>query len=94
MIANSPEGAGSFSILAIALPCISSGFVPIDTMPKALQIFAEYQPITPVIDSLRALLLNESLKTGTLLSAILWCTVLLLLFYILSVRAFKKKSNH
>ena len=63
-------------------------------MPKALQIFAEYQPITPVIDSLRALLLNESLKTCTLLSAILWCTVLLLLFYILSVRAFKKKSNH
>ena len=34
------------------------------------------------------------LKTCTLLSAILWCTVLLLLFYILSVRAFKKKSNH
>ena len=84
MIANSPEGAGSFSILAI---------VPIDTMPRVLQIFAEYQPITPIIDSLRALLLNEALKTSTLLSAILWCTALLLFFYILSVRAFKKKSN-
>lgn len=93
ILANSPEGAGAFAILAIALPCLSSGFVPIDTMPKLLQIFAEHQPMTPIIDSLRALLLNETLETSTLLYAILWCAVLLFLFYILSVKAFKKKNS-
>lgn len=93
ILANSPEGAGAFSIFAIALPYLSSGFVPVETMPKALQIFAKHQPMTPIIDTLRNSLLGEHLNMNTFILAIFWCLILLILFYFLSVNAFKSKTS-
>lgn len=92
ILANSPEGAGSFSVFAIALPYLSSGFVSIDTMPKALQVFARNQPMTPIIDTLRAALQGENVNVNTFIIAVVWCAALLIVFYVLSVRAFKKKA--
>lgn len=91
IIAKSPEGAGAFSVFAIILPYLSSGFVPIDTMPKALQVFAEHQPMTPIIDTLRTAMQGEAIQTHTLTVAGLWCALLLTLFYVLAVKAFRKK---
>ena len=62
IIAKSPEGAGAFSVFAIILPYLSSGFVPTDTMPKALELFAEHQPMTPIIDTLRTVLQGKNCK--------------------------------
>lgn len=89
--ANSPEGAGAFSVLAILIPYISSGFVPVETMPGFLRGFAEHQPITPIVESLRALLLGKPLDRNTLLTAIIWCLVLSTVFFFLSAKAFKRK---
>lgn len=94
IIAKSPEGAGAFSIFAIALPYLSSGFAPTDTMPKALQIFAEHQPMTPIIDTLRMAMLGEKMNMDTFMLAILWCVILLIIFYVLSVIAFKNKTKN
>lgn len=92
IIAKSPEGAGAFSVFAIVLPYISSGFVPTDTMPKALRIFAEHQPMTPIIDTLRDALQGKALQADIALTAMLWCVFLLAAFYVLSVRAFQRKQ--
>lgn len=93
LLAKSPEGAGAFSVFAIALPYLSSGFVPTDTMPKALRIFADHQPMTPIIDTLRSALLGENPNMNTFLLAVCWCIILMLAFYILSVRVFKNKGK-
>ena len=92
IIAKSPEGAGAFSVFAIVLPYISSGFVPTDTMPKALRIFAEHQPMTPIIDTLRDALQGKALQADIALTAMLWCVFLLAAFYVLSVRAFQRRQ--
>jgi ABC-2 type transport system permease protein len=58
LIAKSPEAASGFTFILMFLPYPSSAFVPIDTMPGWLHGFAEHQPTTPVIESLRGLLLG------------------------------------
>ncbi|MEG0736277.1 MAG: ABC transporter permease [Longicatena sp.] len=91
ILAKSAEGAGAFAVFAIVLPYISSGFVPVDTMPKLLRIFAEHQPMTPIIDTIRSLSLGTALDVQTVIVAIVWCIALGILFYILSIRLFKRK---
>jgi len=60
LLARTPEAASGFTFFILFLPYPSSGFVRIDTMPTWLHGFAEHQPVTPVIESLRALLLGEA----------------------------------
>ena len=56
LYAKSPAGANSLSLLFTFGPFVSSAFVPTDTMPPGLRWFAEHQPFTPIIDTLRHLL--------------------------------------
>jgi ABC-2 type transport system permease protein len=56
--ARSVEGASSFTFVVLFLPYVSSGFVEPETLPTALRGFAEHQPVTPVIDAVRGLLLD------------------------------------
>ena len=58
VLANSPEAASSYGFILLFLPYLSSAFVPVDTMPSWLQWFAEHQPITPITETLRALLVG------------------------------------
>jgi ABC-2 type transport system permease protein len=58
LLARSPEAAGGFTFLVMFLPYPSSAFVPIETMPGWLHGFAENQPVTPIIETLRGLLLG------------------------------------
>lgn len=90
MIANGPEGAGAFTIFTIVLPYLSSGFVPTETMPKFLRGFAEHQPMTPIIGTIRSLLVNGE-AGGDWLLAIGWCLGLLILFFILAIKIFRNK---
>ena len=66
--------AGGFSFLVMFLPYPSSAFVPVDTMPSWLQGFAAHQPITPVVETLRGLLLGGPTQAGT---ALAWCAAIL-----------------
>ena len=58
LITRTPDAAASLSFFILFLPYVSSAFVPIDTLPGWLRPFAEHQPITPIIDTLRGLLLS------------------------------------
>lgn len=91
LLAKSPEAAGGFTFFVSFLPYPSSAFVRTDTMPDWLQPFADNQPVTPVIDSLRALLLNQ--PTGhTPWVALAWCAAILGVSAALSGVLFKKRS--
>ncbi|MFE5626285.1 ABC transporter permease [Streptomyces virginiae] len=72
LLAKSPEAAGGFTFLMMFLPYPSSAFVPIETMPGWLHGFAEHQPLTPVIESLRALLLAQPAGSAPW-TALTWC---------------------
>ncbi|MBT2207481.1 ABC transporter permease [Actinomadura sp. NEAU-AAG7] len=61
LAAKNPEGASNAPLLLMLLPFFGSGFVPTDSMPTALRWFAEYQPFTPAIETLRGLLTGEAI---------------------------------
>jgi ABC-2 type transport system permease protein len=58
LVASGPEAASGFTFVILFVPYLSSAFVPIDTMPSVLSTIAEYNPITPVTDTVRGLLLG------------------------------------
>src|SRR3954467_410261 len=72
LIARSAEAASGFTFFVMFLPYPSSAFVPIDTMPSWLHGFAEHQPFTPVIESMRGLLLDTPVGNAPWL-ALAWC---------------------
>lgn len=81
MVGKTPAGANSLSLIFLLLPFISSAFVPPESMPVGVRWFAEYQPFTPVIDTLRGLLLGTPIGNSAVL-AIAWCVVLTLIGYL------------
>jgi ABC-2 type transport system permease protein len=72
VLARSPEAAGGFTFFIMFLPYPSSAFVPIETMPSWIHGFAEHQPMTPVIESMRGLLLGTPIGDSAWLAAA-WC---------------------
>ena len=60
LAAKSVESASNMPMLLMLLPFFGSGFVPTDSMPAGLRWFAEYQPFTPIIETLRGLLLGAA----------------------------------
>lgn len=72
LLARTPEAAGAFSFVVIFLPYVSSAFVPPDTMPVFLRGFAAHQPTTPVIETLRGLLLGTPIGDSALVGTV-WC---------------------
>jgi ABC-2 type transport system permease protein len=71
LLAGNPEAAGAFSFIVMFLPYLSSAFVPPETMPAGLQWLAEHQPITPITETVRALLMGG--PGGDALVALAWC---------------------
>jgi ABC-2 type transport system permease protein len=78
--AKSVDGASAFSYPLIFLPFISSAFVPTDTMPAPVRWFAEHQPVTSIVNSIRALFAGETLDAD-LWVALAWCVGILLLAF-------------
>ena len=58
IVASGPEAASGFTFAILFLPYVSSAFVPPETMPSALETIAKYNPVTPITDTLRGLLLG------------------------------------
>lgn len=63
LVSKSVETASNLPMVLILLPFLGSGFVPTDSMPTVLRWFAEYQPFTPIIETLRGLLLAKPSET-------------------------------
>lgn len=91
LLANNVEVASAFTFLPMFLPYVSSAFVPTDTMPTWLQAFSENQPMTPLIESLRGLLIGTPINNSAILS-IVWFGSLLILAFITAILIFKRKS--
>jgi len=89
--AKSVDGAGAFSYPLIFLPFISSAFVPTDSMPSAVRAFAENQPVTSIVDAIRALLSVQPVGNDIWV-ALAWCVGIMLVAYIFAMRAYKHKA--
>jgi len=92
LTATAPESAGTKIFLLFFLPYISSGFAPIETLPAGIQWFAQHQPMTPIIDSLRALMLG--MPTGNALPlALLWSLGIIMITFAIAVQIYKRKLS-
>ena len=92
LAARSPEAADGFTFLLMFLPYPSSAFVPIDTMPTWLRGFAENQPTTPVIESLRGLLLDQPVGNAPW-HALAWSAAILLISIAASGALFRRRTS-
>jgi ABC-2 type transport system permease protein len=91
VLAKTPEAAGGFSFFVMFVPYASSAFVPIDTMPSWLHGFARNQPVTPVIETLRALLLDQPVGDSAWL-ALTWCGGILVGSIALAAVFFRRRT--
>lgn len=88
--AKSVDGAGVIAYPIHFLPLISSAFVPTDTMPPGIRAFAENQPVTPIVETIRALLYNQPVGNEIWI-ALAWCAGLMLVAYFFAMRAYKRR---
>jgi ABC-2 type transport system permease protein len=88
--AKTVDGASAFSYPLIFLPFISSAFVPTETMPTVVRAFAENQPVTKIVNAIRALLSQQPVGYDIWIS-LAWCVGIALVAYIFAMRAYKKR---
>ena len=88
--AKSVDGVSAFSYPLIFLPFISSAFVPTESMPGLVRAFAENQPVTSIVETIRALLSNQPVG-HEIWVAFAWCVGIMLVAYIFAMRAYKKR---
>ena len=95
VLVRSPEAAAGFSFFVLFLPYVSSAFVPVGTLPGWMRGFAEHQPVTPVIETVRGLLAGDVAgiadPTGSAVLAVVWCLGLGLLFAVAAGLAFRAR---
>lgn len=72
MLAGDEQSAAGYTFLLLFLPYVSSAFVPPDTMPSWLRGFAEHQPVTPIIETVRGLLTGTPIGSSAAI-AVAWC---------------------
>lgn len=89
--AKTVDGAAAFSYPLIFLPFISSAFVPTESMPPVVRAFAENQPVTSIVDAIRALLSRQSVGNDIWV-ALAWCLGILLIAYLFAMRAYKHRT--
>ena len=87
--AKSVETASNTPMFLTLLPFLGSGFVPTDSMPEGLRWFAEYQPFTPVIETLRGLLMGTSVADHAVI-AVVWSVGIGLASYVWARRIFNR----
>jgi ABC-2 type transport system permease protein len=90
LLAKTVEGAGAFSYILLLLIFISPSFVPTDSMTPVLRGFAENQPMTPIIETLRSLL-TEGTPGPDLWVALAWVAGILVVSYTLALRVYRHR---
>ncbi len=89
LVAGNAQAAQGMSMMVFPLTFVSSAYVPSTSMPGWLQVFANNQPITPMVDSVRALALGQS-TGGAIVRSLLWSLGLVVVFAPLAVARFKR----
>lgn len=90
LVSKEAESIGGAGFLIVILVFLSSAFAPADTLPTVLRVFAQYQPMTPVVDALRGLMLNTPLGNEIII-ALVWCIGITVVGFILAVKIYKSK---
>jgi ABC-2 type transport system permease protein len=90
LTAKSTDGASAFSYPLIFLPLISSAFVPTATMPGPVRAFAQNQPVTSIVDTIRDLLARQPAGNAIWI-ALAWCAGILLVAYAFAMLAYRRK---
>lgn len=90
--ATSVDGAAGFSYPLILLPFISSAFVPTDTMPGPVRVFAEHQPVTSIVNTIQDLFAGRAVG-GDIWVAIAWCLGVLVLGYVFARGTYRSKIS-
>jgi ABC-2 type transport system permease protein len=93
LTARSIDGAAAFAYPLIFLPFISSAFVPTHSMPPVVRAFAEHQPVTAIVNTIRALLAGEP-ASREIWIALAWCVAALLVAYFLAMRIYKRRVSY
>ncbi|ROS74548.1 ABC transporter permease [Cellulomonas sp. PhB143] len=92
LCATTVDGASAFSYPLIFLPFVSSAFVPTDTMPRPVAWFAENQPATAVVDTVRALFAQEPVG-GDIWVALAWLVAVLAVAYAAALAAYRRRTG-
>ncbi|MEV0028895.1 ABC transporter permease [Nocardia sp. NPDC050793] len=90
LVAPTPEAASNMPFPLVMLPFLGSGLVATDTMPVGMRQFAEYQPFTPLTETLRGLLMGTEIGANGIVS-IAWCAGLGLVGYVWAMSRFRKQ---
>jgi ABC-2 type transport system permease protein len=90
--AKTADGAVVFSYPLVFLPFISSAFVPTDTMPGPVRAFAENQPVTSIVNTIRDLLTQQPVGTDIWI-ALAWCVGILIVAYIVAMAIYRRKIS-
>ncbi len=88
--AKSADGAVAFSYPIVFLPFVSSAFVPTASMPGPVRAFAENQPVTSIVNTIRALFGQQPVGNGIWI-ALAWCAGILVVAYALAMVAYRRK---
>jgi ABC-2 type transport system permease protein len=92
MVSGSIETASNLPLPLTLLPLFGSGFVPTDSMPAGLRQFAEYQPFTPIIETLRGLLLGGPIGANAAVS-VAWCAGIALVGYLWAKKLYNRDPS-
>ncbi|QYC40254.1 Daunorubicin/doxorubicin resistance ABC transporter permease protein DrrB [Nonomuraea coxensis DSM 45129] len=92
LTAKTLEGASAFSYPLIFLPFLSSAFVPTDTMPGPLRVFAENQPVTAIVNAVRALFAGQP-AGDDIWVALAWCAGILVVAYGFAMAIYRRRIS-
>ncbi len=90
LTAKSVDGASAFAYPLIFLPFISSAFVPTNTMPGPVRWFAEHQPATAIVNSIRELFAGQAVGSD-IWFALAWCVAILVATYVFAMAVYRRK---
>ncbi len=91
LTATSADGASGFAYPLMLLPFVSSAFVPTGTMPGPVRAFAEHQPVTAIVDTIRRLLAEQPVGSDIWV-ALGWCVAILVVAYLAAMAKFRKAA--
>jgi len=92
LTAKTVDGASAFAYPLIFLPFISSAFVPTAAMPGPVRAFAEYQPVTSIVNAIRDLFTRQPVGTGVW-TALAWCAGILVVAYVFAGIAYRRRIS-
>jgi ABC-2 type transport system permease protein len=90
LTAKTVDGASGFSYVLILLPFISSAFVPTDTMPGPVRVFAENQPVTSIVNTIQDLFAGQPVGSDIWI-ALAWCVGILVIAYAIAMTVYRRK---